>query len=48
MAGRIKGITVEIGGGKEVTVTRKQISRCNMYFDFDNDKLMEETEKDHE
>ena len=41
-------VTVELGGGKEVTVTRKQISRCNMYFDFDNDKIMEETEKDHE
>ena len=41
-------VTVELAGEKEVTVTRKQISRCNMYFDFDNDSLMEETEKDHE
>jgi len=37
-------VTVEIAGGREVTVTRKQISKCNVYFDFDNDSLMEETE----
>ena len=41
-------VTVELAVGKSVAVTRKQISKCNMYFDFDNDSLMEETEKDHE
>ena len=44
-------VTVEIGGGREITVTRKQISKCNMYFDFDSDNLdnlTEETEKNHE
>ena len=41
-------VTVELPGGREVTVTRKQVSRCNIYFDFDNDNIMEDTEKDHE
>jgi ribosome maturation factor RimP len=41
-------VTVEIGTGREVTVTRKQISKCNMYFDFDNDSITEGTKKDHE
>ena len=37
-------VSVAISANKTVTVTRKQISKCNVYFDFDNDTLMEETE----
>lgn len=38
-------VTAEQENGNVVTLERKLISRCNVYFDFDNDKLMEETEK---
>ena len=35
-------VTVAITAEKKVTVTRKQISKCNVYFDFDNDTLTKE------
>lgn len=34
-----------LAGGESVSLERKQISRCNVYFDFDNDILTEDTEK---
>ena len=39
-----ENVTVEVGS-KEITVSKKQISKCNIYFDFDNDILTEDTEK---
>ena len=37
-------VTVEVGS-RDVTVSRKQISKCNVYFDFDNDILTEDAKK---
>ena len=38
-------VTVVLAGGEEIAVARKQISKCNIYFDFENDTVTEETEK---
>ncbi|MBR2460774.1 MAG: ribosome maturation factor RimP [Clostridia bacterium] len=41
-------VTVELSGGKSIAVGRKQISRCNIYFDFEKEFVTEETDKKDE